>query len=320
MSSASASRSSTAAGSWPSAAPAELKHRVQSESIFRLELDRLDAAARARLPGSPASSRAVAAADDGADGDRQTVVVNLTLAEDAALGGVVGALGGLGAHIVALRKSRAEPGGRLRRARRPRLRGRRRARPTTPATGRVATPATGGATPATGGATGPATRRATGPATADTTTHPWTTCPNRRSTRANPNAARSAAGERRVSPKALAPRSAVGPVESADWPRRRTWLTNLRARRRAGLSARRRASSASPRGSSSKSCCRSLARRPSCSSTGRCRHPHEYIGFVVLGGAMTAFWLNVDVDDGRPAVLGEGPGQPGASTSRRRSA
>ena len=32
-------------------------------------------------------------------------MVNLTLAEDAALGGVVGALGGLGSHIVALRKS-----------------------------------------------------------------------------------------------------------------------------------------------------------------------------------------------------------------------
>ena len=40
--------------------------------------------------------------------------------------------------------------------------------------------------------------------------------------------------------------------------------------------------------------------------------PPEYIGFVVLGGAMTAFWLNVDVDDGRAAVLGEGPGQPRA--------
>ena len=34
-------------------------------------------------------------------------------------------------------------------------------------------------------------------------------------------------------------------------------------------------------------------RRRSCSSTARCRRRREYIGFVVLGGALTAFWLNV---------------------------
>jgi hypothetical protein len=49
---------------------------------------------------------AAAAAADQADGEtRQTVVVNLTLSDDAALGEVVGALAGLGSHIVALRKS-----------------------------------------------------------------------------------------------------------------------------------------------------------------------------------------------------------------------
>src|SRR3989304_1975111 len=45
---------------------------------------------------------------DGAGGggrERQSVVVNLVLDDDAALGGVVGALGGLGARIVALQKS-----------------------------------------------------------------------------------------------------------------------------------------------------------------------------------------------------------------------
>jgi hypothetical protein len=50
-------------------------------------------------------SAAAAAADQTAGETRQTVVVNLTLADDAALGGVVGALAGLGSHIVALRKS-----------------------------------------------------------------------------------------------------------------------------------------------------------------------------------------------------------------------
>jgi hypothetical protein len=50
-------------------------------------------------------SAATAAADQTVGEERQTVVVNLTLADDAALGGVVGALGGIGSHIVALRKS-----------------------------------------------------------------------------------------------------------------------------------------------------------------------------------------------------------------------
>ena len=36
---------------------------------------------------------------------RQTVEVNLALVDDTALGGIVGALGGIGSHILALRKS-----------------------------------------------------------------------------------------------------------------------------------------------------------------------------------------------------------------------
>ncbi len=84
--------------------PAELKKRVQRESIFRLELDRLDGgpAALARLPGVVSASLA---SDDGGPADRQSVVVNLALASDGALGGVVGALGGIGSQIIALRKS-----------------------------------------------------------------------------------------------------------------------------------------------------------------------------------------------------------------------
>ena len=88
--------------------PAELKQRVQRESIFRIELDRLvgGPAALARLPGVVSATAATATGGLGPEADpRQTVEVNLVLVEDAALGGVVGALGGLGSRILALRKS-----------------------------------------------------------------------------------------------------------------------------------------------------------------------------------------------------------------------
>jgi ABC-2 type transport system ATP-binding protein len=82
--------------------PQELKDRVQKESIFRLEVDHLDAgtARLARLPG--VVSAALAAESDTED---QRVAINLALAEDAALGGVVTALGAMGSQILALRKS-----------------------------------------------------------------------------------------------------------------------------------------------------------------------------------------------------------------------
>ncbi len=82
--------------------PAELKHRVQRESIFRLELDHLDGGTPtlARLPG--VVSAAFAAEPDP---ETQRVAVNLVLAEDGALGAVVTALGGTGSQILALRKS-----------------------------------------------------------------------------------------------------------------------------------------------------------------------------------------------------------------------
>jgi ABC-2 type transport system ATP-binding protein len=84
--------------------PDELKRRVQRESIFRIELDRLDGgpAALTAIPGVLSANRA---ATEGGPVDRQTVAVNLVLADDGALGGVVGALGGLGSHILALQKS-----------------------------------------------------------------------------------------------------------------------------------------------------------------------------------------------------------------------
>jgi ABC-2 type transport system ATP-binding protein len=81
--------------------PDELKKRVQRESIFRLELDHLDGgtAALAALPGVESAALAES------DAEAQQVVVNLVLSDDAALGGVVTALGGTGSHILALRKS-----------------------------------------------------------------------------------------------------------------------------------------------------------------------------------------------------------------------
>ncbi len=82
--------------------PDELKRRVQRESIFRLELDRLDGgpSSLSRLPGVVSAALAAQA-----DPETQRVIVNLVLREDAALGGVVSALGGLGGQILALRKS-----------------------------------------------------------------------------------------------------------------------------------------------------------------------------------------------------------------------
>jgi len=86
--------------------PAELKRRVQRESIFRLEVDRLDGGAGrlARLPGVVAAVQPAAQDLDHA-ADRQTVVLKLTLEDDSALGGVVAALGQGGSSIVALQKS-----------------------------------------------------------------------------------------------------------------------------------------------------------------------------------------------------------------------
>jgi ABC-2 type transport system ATP-binding protein len=88
--------------------PAELKRRVQKESIFRLEIDRFEAEPRA-LADLPGVLTAVpATAPDTGTGDgvaRGTVGVKLVLADDGALGEVVQAVAALGARITALAKS-----------------------------------------------------------------------------------------------------------------------------------------------------------------------------------------------------------------------
>ncbi len=83
--------------------PAELRRRVQRESVFRLELDRLDRGVGA-LASLPGVLSAVIASQDGREA-RETVLVHLALSDDSALGPVVSALGPLGSHIVALQKS-----------------------------------------------------------------------------------------------------------------------------------------------------------------------------------------------------------------------
>ena len=87
--------------------PDELKRRVQRESVFRIELDRLEGGLGAlrRLPGVVSATQAADADLSEGPSSRQTIEVNLALVDDAALGGVVGALAGLGARILALRKS-----------------------------------------------------------------------------------------------------------------------------------------------------------------------------------------------------------------------
>ena len=84
--------------------PNELRQRVQRESIFRIELDRLDGGP-ASLAHTPGVVSATLAAQDGSGAEAQTVPVNLVLTEDSALGAVVSAIAARGASIVALRKS-----------------------------------------------------------------------------------------------------------------------------------------------------------------------------------------------------------------------
>jgi ABC-2 type transport system ATP-binding protein len=86
--------------------PDELKKRVQRESIFELELDRLAGGteALAALPGVVDATLPSRADAPGGEPHR-TVLVKLALDDDGALGGVVSALAGLNANIVAVKKS-----------------------------------------------------------------------------------------------------------------------------------------------------------------------------------------------------------------------
>jgi ABC-2 type transport system ATP-binding protein len=100
--------------------PDELRRRVQSESIFRIELDRLpaperpadhadgavaDAEAVASLGRLPGVLSAVRADDAGRDGaGARSVALKVCLADDSALTGVVSAVSERGAHLVGLQK------------------------------------------------------------------------------------------------------------------------------------------------------------------------------------------------------------------------
>lgn len=88
--------------------PAELKRRVQRESIFRLEVDAFPGGEErlSRLPGVLSAVAAGAADTSEGDGAAATsVVLSLALAGDDALPGVVGALAEAGAHLRGLAKS-----------------------------------------------------------------------------------------------------------------------------------------------------------------------------------------------------------------------
>jgi ABC-2 type transport system ATP-binding protein len=84
--------------------PADLKRRVQRESLFRIEVDRLPdgTAALARLPGVLSAS--ISAAEPGS-GSPDGVAVSLALAEDGALAGVVTALAEAAVRLRGLAKS-----------------------------------------------------------------------------------------------------------------------------------------------------------------------------------------------------------------------
>ena len=88
--------------------PTELRRLVQSESIFRIELDRIPADGGldglAGLPGVLSAVRA----DDGSETDgagARSVALKVALADDSALTSVVTAVAQRGAHLIGLQKS-----------------------------------------------------------------------------------------------------------------------------------------------------------------------------------------------------------------------
>ncbi len=87
--------------------PEELRRRVQAESIFRLELDRMPRnggiAALGDLPGVLSAVAADDGPADGAASDR--VALKVALADDSALTHVVTAVAERGSHLIGLAKS-----------------------------------------------------------------------------------------------------------------------------------------------------------------------------------------------------------------------
>jgi ABC-2 type transport system ATP-binding protein len=78
--------------------PANLKRRLQREAIFRLEVSPLQNGALAAIHGLPGVAKATHSAEE----DRSAL--ELILAEDSVISGVVAALTGHGAHILNLQK------------------------------------------------------------------------------------------------------------------------------------------------------------------------------------------------------------------------
>ena len=111
-------------------------------------------------------------------------------------------------------------------------------------------------------------------------------------------------------------RPTASPQAAADWTRRQVVMTEPADDPRPGLSRGSPGCSARRAGSSSRSCCRSSRPSAFVFVYRALQAPPEYIGFVVLGGAMTAFWLNVIWMMAAAALLGEEPGQPGALLRR----
>jgi ABC-2 type transport system ATP-binding protein len=87
--------------------PEELRRRVQAESIFRIELDRLPEngglAALASLPGVLSAVPADGNGTDAAGSDR--VALKVALADDSALTSLVTAVADRGSHLIGLAKS-----------------------------------------------------------------------------------------------------------------------------------------------------------------------------------------------------------------------
>ena len=211
-------------------------------------------AGRARPPARASCQRARPRATGRRPPTGQTVEVNLVLDEDAALGGVVGALGGLGTPILALRKSE-------------------------PSLEDVFVELVGRGFDEDGAGAD----RPDGPADAARGRRDGR--PRRPSTSRRARAERSGR-DRRLRPSATAARPRGGRVDPSPDPR--TTCGRRRSRLPAGPG---------------------MAREPSWLffeillpflTTSAfvfvyraLQSPPEYIGFVVLGGAMTAFWLNV---------------------------
>jgi ABC-2 type transport system ATP-binding protein len=89
--------------------PEELRRRVQAESIFRIELDRLPAVGGldtiAGLPGVVSAVRTDDGSPNGDGAGAERVALKVALADDSALTSVVTAVADRGSHLVGLAKS-----------------------------------------------------------------------------------------------------------------------------------------------------------------------------------------------------------------------